>query len=275
MPIAPIFIARRSELYAPLLLRRRSGEEIEVCDDYAQAFLVLSGALVISAGDDRWIVPKGYTAWIPARYRHREQYYGDVELVGLFLKRPQCGSLMDAPAVLRTGSTLAVLVRRLATEPMKVDSQARQERMLAVLFDELALAKWQALVLPSPQDPRLLGITRALLDCPGDLRTIDELAHDFALSHRTLARLFREETAISFEMWRIRRRIIAAIELLAEGKSVTQVSSDLGYDSLSSFIRTFRRLMGVSPGAWVKKQCDLKSRYGGIDGLLRHSHPLH
>jgi AraC-like DNA-binding protein len=269
VPIEPASIAVSSQPYDSLLLSYRNGEEIvDTRRVKAQAFIVLTGALAIEAGDERWLVPKGYTAWIPPHYPLRELYYGSVDLVGLYLAPLHCSGPMSAPAVLRTSSMLAVLLRRLATEPLRQETKARRQRMFAVLLDELAAADRQSLTLPSPRDPRLLGIVRALMDQPGDRRNTEELARDFALSRRTLARLFREETAITFETWRLRRRVIAAIELLASGKSVTHVSSDLGYDSLSAFIRTFRKLMGMSPGAWLKKQCDLQSRYGGLDGLV-------
>jgi AraC-like DNA-binding protein len=143
--------------------------------------------------------------------------------------------------------------------------------MLAVLFDELKDGDWQSLTLPSPSDPRLLSMTRTSMNRPGDHRSLEVLSRDFGISSRTMTRLFREETGITFETWRLRRRIIAAIELLASGRSVTDVSNDLGYDSLSAFIRTFRNQIGVSPTVWVKKQCDIQSRYGGLDGLISSS----
>ena len=42
-------------------------------------------------------------------------------------------------------------------------------------------------------------------------------------------------------------RLLAALERLATGVSVTNVALDLGYDSPSAFIAMFRRALGSTP----------------------------
>ena len=69
-------------------------------------------------------------------------------------------------------------------------------------------------------------------------------------SERTLARLFRSETGMTFAAWRQQLRLIRALELLAEGTAVTEVALAVGFDSPSSFIAMFRRSLGTTPSRY-------------------------
>lgn len=69
-------------------------------------------------------------------------------------------------------------------------------------------------------------------------------------SARTLARIFREETGMTFGHWRQQIRLLAALERLAGGEAVTIVALECGYESPSSFIAMFRRALGVTPGKY-------------------------
>lgn len=69
------------------------------------------------------------------------------------------------------------------------------------------------------------------------------------MSERNLARLFRRETGSSFRSWRLHRRMQAAYDRLKQGESVTSVSLECGYSSLSAFIGAFKRLFERTPGS--------------------------
>ena len=58
--------------------------------------------------------------------------------------------------------------------------------------------------------------------------TFDHLSHRYGASRRTLERLFRHETGLSFGLWRQKARMLDSIRLLAEGKSVTDAALDTG-----------------------------------------------
>ena len=48
-------------------------------------------------------------------------------------------------------------------------------------------------------------------------------------------------------------KIQRAKELLCREKSVTQVSMELGFDTLTHFERVFKSITGMSPTAWKKQ----------------------
>ena len=98
-----------------------------------------------------------------------------------------------------------------------------------------------------PSDPRLVRIANAILAQPENGRALDEWAKWAAISSRTLRRLMRAETGLSFAQWRQQARLAHALEMLARGEPVGVVSDALGYAAPSNFITMFRRAFGDSP----------------------------
>jgi AraC-like DNA-binding protein len=70
-------------------------------------------------------------------------------------------------------------------------------------------------------------------------------------SRRSLTRHFRNETGMSVVEWRQVARLQKGMELLNGGASVTTVALSLGYDSVSSFIALFRRILGTTPARFA------------------------
>ena len=52
--------------------------------------------------------------------------------------------------------------------------------------------------LPTPADPRLRDVAALMADDPGDPRTLHELGRVVGASERTLSRLFRRDTGLTF-----------------------------------------------------------------------------
>jgi AraC-like DNA-binding protein len=68
---------------------------------------------------------------------------------------------------------------------------------------------------------------------------------------RTLSRLFLSETGLSFARWRGQVRILAAVQLLADGVTARAVARAVGYRKTSAFISAFRRATGQTPGTYI------------------------
>jgi AraC-like DNA-binding protein len=157
----------------------------------------------------------------------------------------------------RTCRVLAVtpLLRELivrATElPLHYDEDGPAGHVVALILSELVGARALTLQLPMPNEPRLASLCRALLAEPGDRRTLGQWARSSTASARTLARLFRRETGLTFGAWRQQARLLEAMGRLGGGRAVTDVAFDLGYDSVSAFCAMFRRCTGTTPGAFA------------------------
>ena len=103
-----------------------------------------------------------------------------------------------------------------------------------------------------PKEKKLARVANALLDDVGDDRTLDDWAHDAGMSRRTFMRAFSAEAGMSFGRWRQQARLFAALEMLAQRKSVTEVAIAVGYDSVSAFIEMFRTMLGITPQTYFR-----------------------
>jgi len=83
---------------------------------------------------------------------------------------------------------------------------------------------------------------------------VEHLVAATGIEVRALQRLFREYVGVS-PKWTINRyRLHEALERIAAGEAVdwSALALDLGYFDQAHFIRDFRRLVGVSPGAYAR-----------------------
>ena len=49
-------------------------------------------------------------------------------------------------------------------------------------------------------------------------------------------------------------RLFAALEILVQGKSVTEAAIAVGYNSVSAFVETFRAMMRNTPQKYLRSQ---------------------
>ena len=52
---------------------------------------------------------------------------------------------------------------------------------------------------------------------------------------------------MTLRQWKRKLRLFRSVELLSDGRSMTQIAFELGYSSTSAFIYMFKQEMGVSP----------------------------
>ncbi len=59
---------------------------------------------------------------------------------------------------------------------------------------------------------------------------------------------------MSFGRWRQQPGVMLAVKWLASGVSMQQVATDLGYESVPSFVTMFRKALGTSPGRYMAER---------------------
>jgi AraC family transcriptional regulator len=107
-------------------------------------------------------------------------------------------------------------------------------------FSRGGLAPWQK--------RRAAELLRENLD--GRIRLM-EIARECALSVSHFARSFKETFGISTHQWLIRRRIEHAQGLLRQTTTpIVDIAMQSGFGDQAAFTRTFRQVVGVSPGRW-------------------------
>ncbi len=211
-----------------------------------QLLYASSGAMTVSAEQSCWMIPPGKAVLIPAGFRHSIRMWGTVEMRSLYF--PPSVEVAPECRVISVTSLLKELILRVI-EMAALDSRdTAHSRLMAVLLDEIHTAPVTPLMVPVPADPRAKAIAQYVLSSPSGAETLDELSRQSGAGRRTLERLYRDETGLSFGMWRQKVRMLDSVRLLAEGKSVTDAALDSGYVSVSAFIAAFKRTFGCTPG---------------------------
>lgn len=222
---------------------------------------VRHGTLTARVGAQVFTVSEGFGLWLPAGQEHAGRLTAGVELFDAFFApgRTSTGQTPDQapselappglalPTVVAMVPVLQALLVHLARPDLDPAARARAE---AVVLDVLAPSDRQ-LAVRLPADDRVDAIVEALLADPADERSLEEWARASGTSARTITRVFRATTGLSFAQWRQAVRVHRSLELLGAGGSVQDVSEDLGYAHPGTFIDAFRRVMGTTPGSFV------------------------
>ncbi|MCD4506673.1 helix-turn-helix transcriptional regulator [Chromobacterium piscinae] len=217
----------------------------------AQLFCVSDGLIHVQTPRGSWLLPPHRAGYMPPDTPHRVRVSGALSGWSVFLLPSCSGPLPPQPCVLAITPLLHELVRRAASWRPDAPHQPEQRRIAAVILDEIRLAPREALHLPMPSDPRLQRIARAMLADPAASRSAEEWAALGALSGRNLRRLIQADTGMSFTRWRQQAQLVWAMEQLASGRTVAQVSDALDYASPSNFIAMFRRALGAPPAQYL------------------------
>lgn len=208
---------------------------------------VRRGAMITRAHDRIFAVPEGRGIWLPAGTEHSGEVTSGVTLYGTLFAPDRTPGDFTAPAQVTVVVMTPVLESLLTYLGQDTLSDAARGRAEAVVFDVLHPTD-TPLDLPVPDDPRIAPVVRALLENPGDHSGLDVWARRLGTSERTVTRAFRESTGLPFGRWRMTLRIQRALTLLGDGTPVQDVAVQLGYAQTSTFIDTFRRTMGTTPG---------------------------
>jgi AraC-like DNA-binding protein len=239
--------ATRHEL--PALIRRplEAAERIEWhYHDGSQLIYPGRGVLQVFTAAGSWIVPPLRGVWIPAGVAHSHRARGRTDLLSVAFDATVDPFGDGDPVVVEVSALLreAILVLTDAAPP----PPPTRRLLLRLVLDQLRRVEILPMELPHPRDDRLLAIARRLSEDPADARTLAQLGREVGAGERTLSRLFRAETGMSFPQWRTQLRLQHAQLLLAGGESVTGTAHTCGYRSTSAFIEAFRNAFGSTPG---------------------------
>ena len=216
-----------------------------------QLVLALAGGVRCAINGQVWMVPPQGAVWIPPHQTHTNYVTYNAEVcmafiaVGAGLADMPAGTLAVTPLLRELILQLAGLQAASAT--LQQDAEAYQHSLVDLLLLELARAQPQAYAIPVLHHPRLQTLYQHLLAEPQNRLSSRAWAERLAMSERTLLRLVKQDTGLSFARWRQQVQLLHALLQLAAGKSVQQVSMDLGYESVSAFITVFKKRLGTTP----------------------------
>lgn len=219
-------------------------------------FCVESGLAHVRTSHGSWLLPPNRAGWIPPGEPHWVHVVSALSGWSVIVTPDACRQLPDRPCIFSINELTRELVRRAMSWPMPDDLDPAKERLTRVLLDEMVRAPLEPIDLPMPSDARLARIARAVFERPDDPKTLEEWADWGAVSSRSLRRMMRIETGMSFGQWRQQARLTRALEMLAQGTPVAVISDALGYASPSNFIAMFRRAFGKPPARYFSGRAE-------------------
>ncbi|MBX9844259.1 MAG: helix-turn-helix domain-containing protein [Xanthobacteraceae bacterium] len=212
--------------------------------DWPQLLYASSGVMSVETANGSWIVPPQRAIWLPSRTWHITRMMTEVRLASLYLRQTR-GSPTTCE-ILEIGP----LMRELLVAAIDVDFSGplsrRQKALAALIAEELAIAPRGGSPIPMPEDRRLLPFCQRVLKDPSLHINLEEHASAFALTPKTVSRLFQRELGMNFRDWRQLVQSTYALAHLIQGEPVKVIASRLGYTP-SAFSVMMRRNLRAAP----------------------------
>jgi AraC-like DNA-binding protein len=210
-----------------------------------------TGVMSVHTRQGVWVVPPMRAVWIPAKTPHRVAMSGRVSMRTLYFLPKLARGLPAKCLVMNVSPLLRELILH-ACQFKRLNRRAPAERrLIEIIIDQLEAVPSIPLQLPHPCDARAVRVVQTLSADPGDARTLEKLCKDCGASKRTVERIFRRETKMTFRKWRQQLRLLRSMELLASGEKVAAAALEAGYRSASAFIAMFRRELGTTPRKYL------------------------
>jgi AraC-like DNA-binding protein len=216
-----------------------------------QLLYASEGVITVRTEDGLWVTPPQRAVWIAPSTIHAVKSNKNFRLTSLWVE-PGVANLSKRCCVVNVDGLVRELLKAAAEFGADYISGSAEERMIRVLLDRLTKLTIVPLFLPEPHDERLRRITRGIA---ADLQSqipLEIWAKRAGVTLRTAARLFRQETGMSFGQWRLQLRLLTALEQLGMGDAVSNVALNVGYSDVSSFIAVFKAAMGETPAKYFK-----------------------
>ena len=218
-----------------------------------QIVLTLNGSVTCRTEESIWLVPPQCAIWLPPGTLHCNRISPHSGVCMLFVETGEV-RLPEEPSTLSVTPLVTELFRRIVSLPDTETKTGHARLLFHVLLEELSTMPVSGLGFPVSTDIRLQNIAETIIDAPAVHKTLSDWAKFAKMSRRSLERLVKQETGMSFGRWKQQLLLIMPIQLLTEGASVQQTAWDLGYESVTAFITMFKKALGTSPARYVQEK---------------------
>jgi AraC-like DNA-binding protein len=212
----------------------------------AQICYALTGVMSVATETASHVLPPHRAIWLPANTRYELFCRGPVTCSRIQVDGGMPGQL-DEARVFDVSPLVRALIHEVLGFGDSYEATGREGQIVRLLLDEIARVPASPLSAPMPRDRRLRRICDIIVADPADQRDLDALAKEAGMGRRTFTRAFRAETGMAFAAWRQQIRLMAALSMLGEGRPITAIAYDVGYESPSSFTAMFHRVLGMPP----------------------------
>lgn len=213
----------------------------------AQLVYATSGIVRVVTPLGLWMLTPGNALLIGSQVEHELHMVGQVAMRTLYIDPDVLAPQKQECRVIPVGDLLRASILGLFGTG-DVD-ESRIALIVPLILRLLHDAKDEpsAARLPLPAHARLRQICENLIAQPASADTLERWAERVGASSRTVARLFQQETAMSFGKWREQLRLAEAMSRLSIGLPAAQVAQELGYADVRTFTVMFKRAFGSTP----------------------------
>ena len=220
-----------------------------------QISLCLSGLVGIKLEDGIRAIPMNCAAWVPAGVRHTGVIGRNSSSIFFHVRGDVCREFgfPDKPVRLMLNAMTVEMIKHFARYEGECIPKSHAEHIAQVIVEELAIAQRLPIYFaPLPEHPVLKQLAYEIAG-GAEEKSNAEWAETVAMSERTLTRLVRAQTGLSFKQWRLHLALMQSIMDLMKGESVESIAYKAGYETSSSFIEVFKRVFGETPGQYRKR----------------------
>ncbi|CAH0540945.1 AraC family transcriptional regulator [Vibrio marisflavi] len=247
----------KEQLFRPIeaITDERQANSVGVAHshEWCQLQYATHGVINVKAGNYSFIIPPQRAVWIPTGVVHQVNNTAPASYRSFHIESKLGDKIGSDVKVIQVSPFLRELIHRGCDAWQgKYHMSDINSALMTLLIEEIHQAPISPLHLSWPTDPRLKRVCELLHDNPGDNRNLSELAQYSGASVRTLNRLFAKECQLNFTEWRQKLRILTALELLQNNRSITDIALELGYESSSAFITVFKKHLNSSPKAYIR-----------------------
>lgn len=248
------------EIAAPLWISFRDDPEQSIYPKHQHAWgefiFAFKGIMQVTIEKINYITPPPYGLWLPPNTQHSGLNRTCVSHGTLYIHESLCQTLPTQAGIMLSSPLVSAIFQHLKDHPL-TDNHPEHIRLLHVLHDQLQHAELIGNYLPHTDHSGLREILDYLHQYPADQSTLSKLAQKINMTERTLARHCQKELGMSLHEWRQRLKVIKAMSMLNENKSIEHISYDLGYANASAFINMFKRWMKLTPDQFRKYHQDI------------------
>jgi AraC-like DNA-binding protein len=214
--------------------------------------IIPAGAItVVSPGEVHTGCPVPGFPW------HYRAMYVDAELLATLATEVglPAGTVPSLPSLFVSDASLAGAFvrahRRCENELDPLECEAQVADVLLRLLQRHAIGPRRR-AAPSSSSQAVGRAMEFIQDCYSERLTLDRLAEAAGVSRYSVLRAFRRDVGIPPYAFVTQVRVDHAKRLLREGVAVSAVSQRVGFADQSHLTRHFKRLMGVTPGAYAR-----------------------
>ena len=203
------------------------------------------------------IIAANSLVFLPSNMPHKVKNNKQVTIHLLHFD-PDIFDVPTVPVVAGMTNLLKELIMKAASLSQKASSgvftTGKNTPLLQLILQELQYVRsMPCMMIEIPVEKRLVKAVNFMEAHLDKKYHAGVIASACGLSTRHLTRLFREETGVSFSLWRQRFKLMHAINLLQKNKSTTLTAQQLGFSSDSSFIHFFKKISGRTPSFFTGK----------------------